>query len=185
MYTCVHAQSLQSCPTLWDPMDHSPPGSSVHGVFQARILEWVAIPTCRRSSPPRDRTHVSCISCTEGRFFTTELPGKLPNYNRISTKTSHVSWPWSVRESNVSLWFIPTSIWSSVIWTILLHLHLSPIPTTVILLPNYNVCSLCSCHQAILWCQWCVLQFISTLTLNLETASGPTVWGLSTARRQS
>ena len=39
----MHAQSLQSCPTLRDPMDHGPPGFSVHGIFQARILEWVAI----------------------------------------------------------------------------------------------------------------------------------------------
>ena len=44
----------QSCPTLCDPMDCSPPGSSVHGVLQAEILEWVAIPFSRRSSRPRD-----------------------------------------------------------------------------------------------------------------------------------
>ena len=43
MLSCVHAQSLQSCPTLCDPMDYSPPGSSVHGILQARILEWVAM----------------------------------------------------------------------------------------------------------------------------------------------
>ena len=40
---CMHVQSLQSCLTLCDPMDHGPPGSSVHGILQARILEWVAI----------------------------------------------------------------------------------------------------------------------------------------------
>ena len=44
---------LQSCPTLSDPMDCSPPGSSVHGILQARILEWVAIPFFRGSSNPR------------------------------------------------------------------------------------------------------------------------------------
>ena len=49
----------QSCPTLCDPMDCSPPGFSVHGIFQARILEWVAIPFSRGSSRPRDRTWVS------------------------------------------------------------------------------------------------------------------------------
>ena len=43
-----------SCPTLCDPMDYSPPGSSVLGILQARILEWVAIPFCRGSSQPRD-----------------------------------------------------------------------------------------------------------------------------------
>ena len=61
----MHAKSPQSCPTLCDPMDHSPPGSSVHGVLQARILEWVARPSSSGSSQPRDRT---CISCT-GRWI--------------------------------------------------------------------------------------------------------------------
>ena len=54
---CVlYAKSLQSCPTLCDAMDCSPPGSSVHGIFQARILEWVAMPSSRGSSQPRDPT---------------------------------------------------------------------------------------------------------------------------------
>ena len=57
----------QSCPTLCDPMDYSPPGSSVYEIFQARILEWIAIPLSRGSSQPRDWTQVSC---TAGRFFT-------------------------------------------------------------------------------------------------------------------
>ena len=48
----VCAKSLQSCLTLYDPMDCSPPGSSVHGILQARILEWVAIPFSRGSSNP-------------------------------------------------------------------------------------------------------------------------------------
>ena len=56
----------QLCPTLCDPMDCSPPDSSVHGILQARILEWVAIPFSRGSSQPKDRTQVSCIS---GRYF--------------------------------------------------------------------------------------------------------------------
>ena len=51
----------QSCSPLCDPMDCSPPGSSVHGIFQARILEWLAISSSRGSSRLRDRTHVSCI----------------------------------------------------------------------------------------------------------------------------
>ena len=57
------AKSLQSCPTLCEPMDHSPPGSSVHGIIQARILEWVAMPFSRGSSLPKDRTCVSYVSC--------------------------------------------------------------------------------------------------------------------------
>ena len=63
----------QSCPTLCDPMDCSPPGSSVHGLLQARILEWVAIPFSSGSSHPKDQTQVSHIA---GRFFTSEPPGK-------------------------------------------------------------------------------------------------------------
>ena len=63
---CVCAKSLQSCPTLSDPMDCSPPGSSVHGILQARILEWAAISSSRGSSQPRDRTQVACMA---GGFF--------------------------------------------------------------------------------------------------------------------
>jgi len=55
------------------PMDHNSPGSSVHGVFQGRILEWVAISFSMGSSQPRDQTRVFCIA---GGFFTTEPPGK-------------------------------------------------------------------------------------------------------------
>ena len=58
--------------TVYNPMDYSPPGSSVHGIFQARILEWVTISFSRGSSRPRDRFSVSCT----GRFFTTEFLGK-------------------------------------------------------------------------------------------------------------
>ena len=60
----------QSCLTLGDSMDCSSPGSSVHGIFKARILEWVTISFSRGSSRPRDRTCVSCVSCTGRRFFT-------------------------------------------------------------------------------------------------------------------
>ena len=58
---------VQSCLTLCNPMGCSQPGSSVHGVLQARILEWVAIPFSRGCSPSRDGIQVSCIAC---RFFT-------------------------------------------------------------------------------------------------------------------
>ena len=51
----------QSCLTLCDPMDYSSPGSSVHGISQAKILECIAISLSRGSSPPRDQTHVLCI----------------------------------------------------------------------------------------------------------------------------
>ena len=58
---CVQAKSLQWCTTLCDPVDCSPPGSSVHGILQARILECVAMPSSRESPQPRDQTRVSCL----------------------------------------------------------------------------------------------------------------------------
>ena len=64
MRMCLVAQSCQS---LCDPRDCSPLGSSVHGILQARILEWVAILFSRRSSQPMDQTQVFCFA---GRFFT-------------------------------------------------------------------------------------------------------------------
>ena len=67
---CVRTQSYL---TLCDPMDHSLPGSSDNGIFQATILEWVAMPSSRGSSQPRDQI---CISYIAGRFFTAEPLGK-------------------------------------------------------------------------------------------------------------
>ena len=57
----------QSCPTLFDPMDYSPLGSSVCGILQARILQWVAIPFSRGASQPKAW---NCISCVAGGFLT-------------------------------------------------------------------------------------------------------------------
>ena len=72
------SEVAQSCPTLCNPMDCSLPVFSVHGIFQPRILEWVAISFSRESPRPRDRTQVSCIV---GRCFTLwatrEVPLKL------------------------------------------------------------------------------------------------------------
>ena len=72
---CVCAKSLQSWLTLCDPMDYSLPVSSVLGILQARILEWVAMPFSRGSSWPRVQTHVSWGSYIADGFSTTEPPG--------------------------------------------------------------------------------------------------------------
>ena len=66
------AKSLRSCPTLCNPMDCSPPGSSVHGILQARVLEWVAMPSSRESSPPRVKSAslISLLHWQEGSFTT-------------------------------------------------------------------------------------------------------------------
>ena len=70
---CCCCLVARSCPTLCDPLDCSLPGSSVHGILQARILDWVAVPSSRGSSQPRDQTWVSGIA---GRLLTAEPPGK-------------------------------------------------------------------------------------------------------------
>ena len=62
-FVCMHAKLLKSCPTLCNPMDYSHLGFSVHGILQVRILEWVAKPSSRGSSPPRYRTCISCALC--------------------------------------------------------------------------------------------------------------------------
>ena len=58
----IYVWCAQSCPTLYDPLDCSPWGFSVHGIFQTRILEWVAISSSRGSAQPRNQTQVSCVS---------------------------------------------------------------------------------------------------------------------------
>ena len=69
----INSVSLtQSYMTFCDPMDYSPPGSSVHGILQARILEWVTISSSRASSHPRDQIRNSCVFALAGKFFTTE-----------------------------------------------------------------------------------------------------------------
>ena len=67
----THAQLLRSCLTLSDSMDCSPPGSPVHGILRARILEWVAMPSFRGSSCLRDRTVSLTSPALAGGFFTT------------------------------------------------------------------------------------------------------------------
>ena len=67
----------QSCLTLCDSLDCSLPDSSVHGISQARILEWVPIPFSRGSSLPRDQT---CVSRIAGRFFTIWATREAPHF---------------------------------------------------------------------------------------------------------
>ena len=74
--SCPTWSVAQSCLTLCDPMDCSPPGSSVHGILQARRLEWVAISSSRGSSQPWGWTSVSCVA---GRFFTIWDTREAPN----------------------------------------------------------------------------------------------------------
>ena len=86
----IESEVTQLCPSLCDPLDCSLPGFSVHGIFQTRILEWVAISFSRRSSWPRDWTHLSCIA---GRLFTIEPPGKPLHFLHLRPKGKNMKGP--------------------------------------------------------------------------------------------
>ena len=82
MQACVECGAMlllaaQSCSTLWDPMDCSPPGSSVRGILQTRTLEWAAMPSSRGSYQPRDQAQVSRVS---GGFFTIWVTSQVQEY---------------------------------------------------------------------------------------------------------
>ena len=114
----VKVKVALSCLSLCIPMACSPPGSSVHGILQARILDWVAIPFSRGSSQPKDQTWVSCIA---GRFFTVwaarEAPCDLTNVYRAV----HRHWmaadlvteggaPWTFKRKYHFVWWVIKSI---------------------------------------------------------------------------
>ena len=97
---CMPAKSLQSCLTLWDPLDCSLPGSSAHEMLQARILDWVAMASSRGSSWPRDRTHVSCSSCISGRLFLPLLWSRIWWHRKYSDP---IWWFWEEKEAPVCM----------------------------------------------------------------------------------
>ena len=78
-----------SCPTLCDPMDCSPPGASVLGILQTKILEWVVYPFSRGFSRPRNQTRVFCILADS---FPAELPGKPRESGRVCFKSLLFFW---------------------------------------------------------------------------------------------
>ena len=82
----------QSCPTFWDPMDCGLSGSSFHGIFQARVLEWIAISFSRGSSWPRNRTRVSHIAV---RCFTIWATRPLMQKDSEFFLPFHLFTPWS------------------------------------------------------------------------------------------
>ena len=71
--SCYYCLVTKLCPSFCDPMDCSSPGSSVHGISQARVAEWIAISFSRGTFPTQGSNHVACLS---GGFFSTEPPGK-------------------------------------------------------------------------------------------------------------
>ena len=116
--TCVHAKSLQLCLTVSNPMDCRPPGSSVQGILQARILEPVPCPP-PGDLPDSDQTHVSYGSWIVGGFFTTEQPGK-PCVSTLHacmlSRLSHVQLcvtPWTAaHQAPLSTGFSRQEYWS-------------------------------------------------------------------------
>ena len=79
-YACLCGQSLQLRSAVCDPVDCNPPVSSVHGILQTRILQWVVMPSSRGFSQPRNWTHISWVSWIAGKFLTTEPPRKPKNH---------------------------------------------------------------------------------------------------------
>ena len=94
----VLAKLLQLCPTLHNPMDCSPPGSSVHGILQARILEGVTISSSRGSSPPRNQTCISYASSLAGGSFNISATWEAL-LQATATKSVHLT----VKEKNTYL----------------------------------------------------------------------------------
>ena len=84
---CVHAKLLQSCPTECYTMDCSKPGSSVYEILQARVLEWVAMPSSRGSSQHRDQSQVSCIAT---HIFYHWATGEAPKYRWVHANSEKV-----------------------------------------------------------------------------------------------
>ena len=101
---CVCVLVAQSCPTVCDTMDCSPSGSSVHGIPQARILEWVAIPFSRGFPRPRDCTRLSCIA---GRYFTVWATKVIHHRRRKSLSSRKPRMP-SMVPLNLRLEFLPS-----------------------------------------------------------------------------
>ena len=103
------AKSLQSCPTLCNPMDCSLPGFSVHGILQARILESVAMHFSRESSWPRDWTCFSCVFCIASGFFTTEPQGKFiinKFYPSLTSLLKLLYWPWEIWITSCKIYYL-------------------------------------------------------------------------------
>ena len=111
--TCAAAaaKSLQSCPTLCNPIDGSPPGSPIPGILQARTLEWVAISFSRGSSQPRDRTQVSCIVSKTLYHLSHHGSPKVKSLSRVRLFAT----PWTVaHQAPPSMGFSRREYWSGV-----------------------------------------------------------------------
>ena len=99
------AKSLQSCPTLYDPIDYGPPGSFIRENLQARILEWVAMLSSRGLSQSRYQTYVSYISCIGSRFFTTSTIWEAHNKTYMEGIPEITIKKWQKSNSKVQMFY--------------------------------------------------------------------------------
>ena len=142
-------KSLQSCPTLCDPMDYSLPGSSVHGILQARIQEWVTMPSSKGSSQPRDITqgsnsHLLCLLHWQMCSLPLVPPGKPQIFSSVQSLT-HVCLfvtPWTaarqaITNSRSLLKLMPTELVMLSNYLILCH----PLLFTSSVIPSIRVIS--------------------------------------------
>ena len=114
---CVVAESY---PTFCDLVDYSPLGSSVHGIFQARILKWVAISFSRSASQPRDQTHTFCASCIDRQFL----------HHGATT------WLICVYSLPISMYMLP--FWENLLWTHKIRFPITNCPCHLCIHNNLN-----------------------------------------------
>ena len=172
---CVHAKLLQLCPTLCSPMDCSPPGSSVRGILQARILEWIAVPSSSGSSWPGMKPVSLSSPALAGRFFT--ISATWEGYVYINeylqpllflSLPSHVrlfATPWTVAwQASLSL----TTSWSSPKF-----MATEPVMPSkrLILSPSSPSAFLLSHHQGLFQWVGCSYQMAIVLELQLQHQS--------------
>ena len=113
----MHDQSLQLCPTLCDPVDCSPPGSSVHAILQARILEWVAKSSSRVTSQPRDQTHI-CLRLLHCRWIlwcwaTWETPPSCVYSGKLTSGPQFLHLYFGVGNNALLIWFVVRIKWNN------------------------------------------------------------------------
>ena len=101
IYVKVKVLAALSCLTLCDPMNCCSPGSSVHGILQPRILEWVAFPFSRGYSQPRDRTQVSCIAGRHFNLWATRESNGIGSAHFSSPSLQQINFLWSSVEYNI------------------------------------------------------------------------------------
>jgi len=142
------SEVTQSCPTLCNPMDCSLPHSSIHGIFQARVLEWVAISFSRGSSQPRDRTHVQTSTWISYRY--TYIPFLLnfplpPHATLLGWFRAPVWVSWDIQQIPIGCLF-PLAIYftyGNVSFHVAFSIHLtvySPLPMSISLLSMFLHC---------------------------------------------